>query len=46
MVNWGEDRQMMSEREASVRERRHMGWRDVKLCLVYNLGKSAFLTCH
>lgn len=25
MVNWGEDRQMMSEREASVRERRR-GW--------------------
>lgn len=39
---------MISERERGTREGKKtlMGWRDVKVCLVYNLRESACLTCH
>lgn len=39
--------QRISERERHQGGKENMdGIRDVKLCLVYNLGEGAFLTCH
>lgn len=46
-ANLGKGGQRISEREKHQGGKENMdGIRDVKLCLVYNLGEWAFLTCH